>query len=132
MKLFRKTFPLALAFAAIFVSSCSSDNTNTPGPSPATSHKVLFKAQVSAGSNIEQAVYGYDSDLTTATSLSGTTWQSPELTAPAGTVNAGITIDGVGADANATIKVQIYIDGVLKKEGTGSGSALVATAQYSF
>jgi hypothetical protein len=78
------------------------------------------------------AVYGYDSEITTATSLSGTTWTSPEITVPAGAVIANAGIDATGGDASATLKVQIYVDGSLKKEGTSSGEILSAHASYNF
>ncbi len=109
--------------------SCSNDEDNDE---PQTSHKVVFKAQASSGSNIDIAVYGLDSNTTTATSLSGTAWTSPEITAPAGTYGANVAVNAIGADANSTLKVQIYVDGELKKEGTSSGQYLSASANYTF
>jgi len=131
MKSIKATLIAFAAFAAIMGTSCSKDDAGTPGPS-STSHKVQFKAEASAGSNIEVAVYGYDANTTTATSLSGTTWSSPEITVPAGTVMATAAVNGTGANASSTLKVQVWVDGVMKKEGTSSGEVLSAQASYSF
>lgn len=116
-----------------FISSCSNDDDdNNDGGGSGTSHKVIFKAQVSPGSTITGAVYGYDAINTEANGLSGTSWTSPEFTAPAGAVMVNGGVVGTGANANATVKVQVYIDGQLKKEGTGSGTSLSGQVSYSF
>lgn len=121
------TFALLL-ITLISLTACSKDNKNT---SPAKSHKLVYKAEASAGSKVNMSVYGYDATLTTASGLSGTTWTSPEITAPANANLASITVNGIGANSSSTLKVQIFVDGVLKKEGTSTGTALSATAQYS-
>ncbi|WP_419868404.1 hypothetical protein [Chryseobacterium sp. CT-SW4] len=116
-----------------WVTSCSNDDDdNNGGGNAGNSHKVVFKAIASAGSNIDVAVYAYDSNSTSATSLSGTTWTSPEITVPAGTYNVNVGATAIGADASSTLKVQIYVDGELKKEGTSSGQILSAQANYTF
>ena len=113
-----------------FSSSCSKDDDDD---APARqSHKVVFKATASAGSNIDVAVYGYDSTITTASSLSGTTWTSPEITTPAGAINVNVGVNATGSSSSSTLKVQIYVDGELKKEGTSSGQILSASANYTF
>lgn len=120
----------ALVFG--FVTSCSNndDDDNIPGTNK--THKVVFKAEASAGSNIEIAVYGIDGNPTTATSLSGTTWTSPEITTEAGAFNANVAVNAIGANASSTLKVQIWVDGELKKEGTSSGQYLSASASHTF
>lgn len=119
----------ALVFG--FVTSCSNDDDdNIPGTSK--THKVVFKAEASAGSNIEIAVYGIDGNPTTATSLSGTTWSSPEITTEAGAMSANVAINAIGASTSSTLKVQIWVDGELKKEGTSSGQYLSASASHTF
>lgn len=119
----------ALVFG--FVISCSNDDDdNIPGTNK--THKVVFKAEASAGSNIEIAVYGIDGNPTTATSLSGTTWSSPEITSEAGAMSANVAVNAIGASASSTLKVQIWVDGELKKEGTSSGQYLSASAAHSF
>ncbi|MFP7657281.1 hypothetical protein [Chryseobacterium proteolyticum] len=116
-----------------FIASCSNDDDdNNGGGSSGSSHKVVFKAQASPGSNIANAAYGYDANNTQVTGLSGTSWTSPEITVPAGAVIVNGGVVGTGANASSTLKVQIYIDGELKKEATGSGTTLSATASYSF
>ncbi|QIY90719.1 hypothetical protein [Chryseobacterium gallinarum] len=112
-----------------FVSSCSKDDDNGPA---GKNHKVVFKAIASSGSNIDMAVYGIDGNPTTATSLSGTTWSSPEITSEPGSYNANVAVNAMGANASSTLKVQIWVDGELKKEGTSSGEILSASASYTF
>ena len=130
-KVLKGTF-LLLATSVLlgFATSCSSDDDDESNA--ATSHKVVFKAEASSGSNIDIAVYGIDGSATTATSLTGTTWTSTEITAPAGSFTANVAVNAVGANASSTLKVQIYVDGQLKKEGTSSGQYLSASANYNF
>lgn len=112
-----------------FSTSCSNDDDDD---APArNAHKIVFKAESSAGSNIDIAVYGYDTSVTTASNLSGTAWTSPEITAPAGAINANVTVNGIGT-STSVLKVKIYVDGELKKEGTSSGQVLSASANYIF
>ena len=114
-----------------FFASCSNDDDdNVPGTNK--SHKVVFKAEASSGSNIDVAVYGIDGNPTTASSLSGTTWTSPEVTTEGGAYSANVAVNAIGANASSTLKVQIWVDGVLKKEGTSSGQYLSASASYTF
>lgn len=115
------------------VASCSKDDdddNNVNGSKK--SHKVVFKAIASSGSNIEAAVYGIDGNPTTATSLSGSTWTSPEVTSEAGAYNANVVVNALGVNASSNLKVQIWVDGELKKEGTSTGQILSASASYVF
>ena len=122
---------LTIFAAAVLLVSCSKNNDNNSKPS-GKSHQLVFKAVASAGSNIDQAVYGYDSNQTSATSLSGTTWSSPAITVPAGTVEAVCDVTAFGTNASSTLQVQIYVDGTLVKTGTASGATLVGSVAYSF
>ncbi len=132
-QLLRGAFVAMLAMMLIgFVSSCSNDDDDNNVNGAGKSHKVVFKAIASAGSNIEIAVYGIDGNPTTASSLSGTTWSSPEITSEAGAYNANVAVNAIGADGSSTLKVQIWVDGELKKEGTSSGQYLSASASHTF
>ncbi|UWX58819.1 hypothetical protein N0B40_10195 [Chryseobacterium oranimense] len=115
-----------------FATSCSNDDDDDNNGPAKKSHKIVFKAIASSGSNIEVAVYGIDGNPTTASSLSGTTWTSPEVTSEAGAYNANVAVNAIGADASSTLKVQIWVDGELKKEGASSGQYLSASASYVF
>jgi len=115
-----------------FTASCSKDDDDNNVNGAGKSHKVVFKAIASSGSNIDVAAYGIDGNPTTATSLSGTTWSSPEVTSEPGAYSANVAVNAIGPDASATLKVQIWIDGELKKEGTSSGQYLSASTSYTF
>ncbi|MDR4951359.1 hypothetical protein REB14_04045 [Chryseobacterium sp. ES2] len=114
-----------------FTASCSKDNDDNENGA-GKSHKVVFKAIASSGSNIDVAVYGIDGNPTTASSLSGSTWSSPEVTSESGAYSANVAVNAVGPNASATLKVQIWVDGELKKEGTSSGQYLSASTSYTF
>ncbi|GGI27615.1 hypothetical protein [Pedobacter mendelii] len=119
------SFFALMLFAGLM--SCKKDEGET---SSKTSHKVIFKLEASAGSSISAVVYGYDSQITTATNISGTTWSSQEITVPAGTASLNVAASATGANANSTLKAQIFVDGELKGEGTSSGSILSASASF--
>ncbi|UKB85147.1 hypothetical protein LF887_05860 [Chryseobacterium sp. MEBOG06] len=133
-QLLRGTFIAVMAAMLIgLVASCSKDDDDDNHVNGAgKSHKVVFKAIASSGSNIDVAVYGVDGNPTTASSLSGTTWSSPEITSEPGAYNANVAVNAIGANASSTLKVQIWVDGELKKEGTSSGQYLSASASYTF
>ncbi|KXH85192.1 hypothetical protein [Chryseobacterium kwangjuense] len=102
-------------------------------------HRVIYKAEGSAGVQIISARYhGYvGANLVSAPNVSGHQWTSPEVTMthrlPVGKINTEGTlaiIKATGANASSTLKVQIYVDGALKKEVTVTGQDLNAEAQY--
>jgi hypothetical protein len=128
MKVLQNKFAkfIVLIFVIPLVVNCSSDD---KGPSN-TTKKVIFKAEASTGSSINMAVYGYDATLTTVSSINNQSWTSPEITVPASANVASVIANAMGANAASTLKVQVYVNGVLKKEGTSTGTALSATAQY--
>lgn len=132
-QLLKGTFVVLLATMLLgFVTSCSKDDDDNNVNGSNKSHKVVFKAIASAGSDIDAAVYGIDGNPTTASSLSGTTWSSSEVTAEKGAYNANVVVNAIGPNASSTLKVQIWVDGELKKEGTSSGQYLSASASYVF
>ncbi len=120
---------LFLTLALFLFVGCSDDDNN--GSSSPSEDEIVFKAEASAGSSLNLCVYGYDSTLTTASSLGGTVWTSAPITAPSDATVASIVMNAMGANENSTLKVQIYVNGVLKKEGLSSGTALSASAQYN-
>lgn len=128
--MYRKLSIVSILFATMLTASCSKDKDDNNVPA---THKVVFKAETSAGGNIGTAVYGIDADAHTATNLSGTSWSSPELTAPGGAYNANIIVNGTGTNNTSTLKVGIYVDGELKKEASASpGVVLSVNLNYKF
>lgn len=120
-----------LGFLILFVSSCKKEPISSPPPIP-SERKVIFVAEASAGCNISTVVYGYDASFTTATGLSGNTWTSPEITAPASAGSVSFSVSASGVNASSSLKLKIFVNGVLKKEATSTGPALSATANYPF
>ena len=106
----------------VFTACSKKDN---DGPS-STSHKVVFKAFGSSDVQISSAVYGYDTELTSVSSLSGTTWTSPEVNVPAGALMAQAVVTATGTSAASSLKVEVWVDGVKKDEASSTGTALVA------
>lgn len=120
----------SILIASVLVISCSKDKDE---PDNGAVHKVQFKAETSAGGIIQSATYGVDGDAHTDINLSGTTWSSPELTVPAGAYNANVIVNGAGTTDAATMKVQVYVDGKLKKEETANpGRVLSVNITYKF
>lgn len=116
------------------VTSCSHDEEYFP-----VTHKVVYKAEVSAGGTLTSASYNLpDAEPKPAANVSGTTWASPEVSAkldlPVGKVSilgAVTIVKATGVNSSSTLKVQIYVDGILKKEVVATGQNLEATAQYN-
>lgn len=112
-----------------FVESCRKDDDVSED---VKTQKIIFKAEGSSGVNISKAVYGIDGNPITVTGLSGTTWSSPELTAEGVVYNTNVVVNATGVDAASTLKVQIWVDGQLKKESVSSGMTLSASTSYTF
>ncbi|WP_265427203.1 hypothetical protein [Chryseobacterium sp. YIM B08800] len=112
-----------------FVESCRKDD---DASEDVKTQKIIFKAEGSSGVNISKAVYGIDGNPITVTGLSGTTWSSPELTAEGVVYNTNVVVNATGVDAASTLKVQIWVDGQLKKESVSSGMTLSASTSYTF
>lgn len=113
-----------------FVESCRKDDDHSS--EDIKTQKIIFKAEGSSGVNISKAVYGIDGNPITVNGLSGTTWTSPELTAEGVVYNTNVVVNATGVDAASTLKVQIWVDGQLKKESVSSGMTLSASTSYSF
>lgn len=121
---------LPLLALSIGMSACGGkDDDPAPGR---TAKKVQFKATGSAGVQIKMVVYGYDTQVTTASDINSNTWQSPVLDVPASAMGGSCTVGAVGPNAGSTLKVEMYINGDLKKTGTSSGTALSAGTQIVF
>lgn len=113
-----------------FVESCRKDDDDTS--KDIKTQKVVFKAEGSSGVNISKAVYGIDGNPITVNGLSGATWTSPEVTAEGVVYNTNVVVNATGVDAASTLKVQIWVDGQLKKESVSSGMTLSASTSYTF
>lgn len=131
-QVFKGVFVALIAVMVLsLVESCRKDNDDDTSEDIKT-QKVVFKAEASSGVNISKAVYGIDGNPITVTGLSGTTWTSPEITAEGVVYNSNVVVNATGVDAASTLKVQIWVDGVLKKESVASGLTLSASTSYTF
>lgn len=115
-------FPALVCMLAFAGCSGKGDN---PKPS---SHRIKYKAEVSSGSKINTVIYlAASGENTTISNLSVGTWESEEFNLPANTGAVSFGAVGTAANANATIKVQIIVDGTVKKESTATGAASFGT-----
>ena len=124
---------LSLVVLSLFTTfiSCDHDrdDESQKKSTPTTAHNVVFKAEVSAGSTINSAMYGFNGEANVqATGVSGTVWTSPETKIDGGGILV-VKVNATGANASSNLKVQILVDGVVKKEVTSTGQAL--TAQFA-
>lgn len=130
-RLFKGLFVAVITVMVLsFVESCRKDNDDTS--EDVKRQKIVFKAEASSGVNITKAVYGIDGNPITVNGLSGTTWSSPEINTEGVVYNSNVVVNATGVDATSTLKVQIFVDGELKKESVTSGQALSASTSYTF
>lgn len=131
MKRITKILSLSLVLSLMLLMSCSKDKDKDNGPSG--SHKVVFKAIASPGSSITTAVYATGGGKTESfTSLSGESWTSTEYTFDSKSLVVSFGANGTGKDANSTLVVEIWVDGVKKADGKSTGTILSSSASYTF
>lgn len=129
-----------LAFSALVFNGCKKKDGTGSGTDLNKPYKVKFVGTVSAGSTITTVVVGWGVNHTSFTTLSGTSWTKEfDLTekdlrsfTDNPTKNIGFGMDANGKDANATAKVEIFVNGSSVKVANGSGSTLSAQATYIF
>jgi hypothetical protein len=119
MKLSLKLLLFPALVCMLAFAGCSGKGDN-PKPS---GHKIKYKAVASSGSKINTVIYiAASGENTTISNLSVGTWESEEFNLPASTAAVSFGAAGTGADANATLKVQIIVDGAVAKESTSTGA----------
>ncbi len=129
MKVLQNKF-LALILTSIIMLSATGCSKNDDNPVN-NFQKVVFKVEASSDALINMVVYGFDAELTSATSISSQSWTSPEIKIPSNANVASITSNARGTLSSSSLTVRIYIDGVLKKEGKSTGTALSSMVQYN-
>lgn len=122
---------LMLAITAFAFTACSKDEDGDDPGAIVPAHTLVFKAETTSDLKISHLLYGYDADLTSVSGLNTITWTSPEVPVPASATKASFSVNGVGTNAASTLKVQVYVDGVLKKEEMKTGSILSVQAEYN-
>lgn len=116
-------YPALLLLALTGCQKKGQDNTATP-------YEILFKAEATAGSVITDGSFGYDGTHFFADRLGGTVWISPKLTVPANTKQLNVRFDASGLNPSSTLTVLIYVNGILKKQVSSTGTTLSITAFY--
>lgn len=128
------TLALTVLFSlSIFgmLQSCGTDGVEVlPNPTPAE-HTVQFKL-TATNATVGNAVAMIGSATTEYSSLSGNTWESPELKVAHSEGSVAISAYGNGFGPTSVLKAEIFVDGKLVKYGTASGQDLNAIAFYSF
>lgn len=134
-KVFQRFTTVCLTLIGLLavLTSCNNDDEKLYD----VTHKVVYKAEGSAGVNITSVVYS-QGGYKPITNVNGSTWTSAEFTETkklaVGRIDYSpvlVAVDATGTSASSTLKVQIYVDGVLKKEVKTSGQVLTADADYS-
>lgn len=115
-----------VVLAATLLFSCKKDDAKK------ASYEVEYKVTVSSGSLNSIAYTNNQGDMTTLTSVSGTTWTSGKITVPSSVQAISAGGSGVSANASAVMTVQIIVDGEVKKENTSTGTIMSASATYLF
>lgn len=133
MKNFKNLFIFLLSvFSINLLISCddkdkkNEENLNGSGES----YKVLFKAEVAPKGKIRTVVYGVDSAISTQSSIEEQSWNK-ELVTKKGDRVVTFSVGALGEDKDSTLKVEIWVDGKLKKESHSKGEILSATASLS-
>lgn len=129
MKTLKMLLLPVLAFSIGFSACGGKDDDPAPGRS---AKKVQYKAFGSQGVVLYSALYGYDQSITSQTSINANTWTSPVIDVPATAMGGTCVIGATGPNANSTLRVEMYINGELKKTGTASGTALSAGTSVVF
>jgi len=127
MKKIAKLLSVSLAVLVVTILfSCKKDEDKK------SSHEVEYKVSVSGGA-ISTIVYtNNQGDVTTLTSVSGTSWSSGKITVPSSVQAISFGANGSSANAGSVMTVQIIVDGEVKKENTSTGTIMSATSTYMF
>ena len=135
---------LSLVLMSLFamVTSCKDDDYEVEQE---ITHKWYYKVEASAGSTITNILHdnhfahGMEENVS-ITGINGTTWTSGEFGETTKAVPGKhssripmyIKAKANGKDVYSTLKVQIYVDGVLWKETKDIGQTLNAEANYEY
>jgi pyridoxal biosynthesis lyase PdxS len=120
-----------LTMISFAFTACSKDDGGSENIPNASTHTLVLKAETSSGSTLSHLLYGYDSNQTTVSGLGVATWTSLEIALPENASVVNFSANGVGIDAASTLKLQIFVDGVLKKEEVGTGTILSVRTHHN-
>lgn len=127
MKKIAKFLSVSLAVLAVTVLfSCKKDDDKK------ASYEVEYKVSVSGGGISSIAYTNNQGDMTTITSVSGTSWSSGKITVPSSVQAVNFGANGSSANAGSVMTVQIIVDGEVKKENTSTGAVMSASSTYIF
>lgn len=135
--------PLLLVSLFVVVTSCKNDEDEVEIEQKIT-HKWYYKVEASEGATItnishENHISG-EAKNTSINGIIGTTWTSGEFSETSiavprkhkWVIPMHIKAKAIGTNISSTLKVQIYVDGVLIKEVKDIGLIPNAEARYEF
>lgn len=108
------------------IAACSSDNDNS-----IAGKKASFKVVGSNGANISTIVYALGSETFPVTNVNNTSWSSQEITIPNNVNTLSLSGNATGTSQSSSIRLEIYVNGQLKKQQTTSGTVMSTFTQYT-
>lgn len=116
-------FSLALSFA--FLTSCKKDKI--------TNHAIEFKVIASANSTISTITHtNNQGDVSTLQDIDAKSWSSGKINFKSSVGSVSVSAIGSSATPNGNLKVEIYVDGELKKTNDITGTILNISTIYEF
>ncbi|WP_333696532.1 MmpS family transport accessory protein [Flavobacterium sp.] len=110
---------------SIIITGCSSDDNSS------NSRKVTFKVVGSNGANITTIVYALNSETFPVLNVNSSNWTSEEITLPADVNILSLSGNAIGSSASSSIRLEILVNGQVKKQQSASGTVMSTFTQYT-
>lgn len=117
---------LFVLLLTISLSGCSNDDGNS-----SNERKVTFKVIGTNGANITTIVYALDSETFPVLNVNSSNWTSEEITLPADVNILSLSGNAIGSSASSSIRLEILVNGQVKKQQSASGTVMSTFTQYT-
>lgn len=117
---------LFVLLLTVTLSGCSNDDGNS-----SNERKVTFKVIGTNGANITTIVYALDSETFPVLNVNSSNWTSEEITLPADVNNLSLSGNAIGSSASSSIRLEILVNGQVKKQQSASGTVMSTFTQYT-